>query len=190
MRVSLFGALLVTGCASIAICYDGIDQINNRTRAEWSENEIDGWERQTTDTWKGTRVGLVTFTKFCGPGSRLWNKLFSQNERTFRQIDYCCKAHDECPHFVERADDYVRYPGLEYRPQFFSRYAQNFHARREIRSFISWRRLQCECDVAFYNCLSDINSPYALSVGFGYSIFQRYCFKYEHPIIGCEEFYT
>lgn len=78
------------------------------------------------DTSRETRIGLVTFTRYCGPGSRLWNKLFNQNERTFRQIDYCCKTHDECPHFVERAENYERYPGLEYRPQFFSRYDETF----------------------------------------------------------------
>lgn len=70
----------------------------------------------------GSRVGVIVFTRYCGPGSRLINKLFKQSdERTFRNIDFCCKQHDECPNFVETTDHYTQYPGLAYRPQFFSR---------------------------------------------------------------------
>lgn len=68
-----------------------------------------------------TRTGVFLFTRYCGPGSRLWNKIFKQDQRTYVDIDYCCKMHDECPNYVEKLEDYNQYPGLEFRPQFFSR---------------------------------------------------------------------
>lgn len=74
------------------------------------------------ETFQNIRTTVLFFTRYCGPGSRLWNKLFKSDERTYMDVDYCCKMHDECPHYVEKFDDYTRYPGLEFRPQFFSRF--------------------------------------------------------------------
>lgn len=79
---------------------------------------IDGKE----ENLQNIRTTVLFFTRYCGPGSRLWNKLFKSDERTYMDVDYCCKMHDECPHYVEKFDDYNRYPGLEFRPQFFSRF--------------------------------------------------------------------
>lgn len=68
-----------------------------------------------------SRIGIFLFTRYCGPGSRLWNKIFNQDKKTYAEIDGCCQMHDECPNYVENFNDYYNYPGLEYRPQFFSR---------------------------------------------------------------------
>lgn len=83
-------------------------------------NKIDGKE----ETIQNIRTTVLFFTRYCGPGSRLWNKLFKSDERTYMDVDYCCKMHDECPNYVEKFDDYNRYPGLEFRPQFFSRFVK------------------------------------------------------------------
>lgn len=83
-------------------------------------NKIDGKE----ETIQNIRTTVLFFTRYCGPGSRLWNKLFKSDERTYMDVDYCCKMHDECPNYVEKFDDYNRYPGLEFRPQFFSRFVE------------------------------------------------------------------
>lgn len=81
-------------------------------------NTIEGKEENI----QNIRTTVLFFTRYCGPGSRLWNKLFKSDERTYMDVDFCCKMHDECPHYVEKFDDYNRYPGLEFRPQFFSRF--------------------------------------------------------------------
>lgn len=85
-------------------------------------NTIDGKE----EIIQNIRTTVLFFTRYCGPGSRLWNKLFKSDERTYMDVDFCCKMHDECPHFVEKFDDYNRYPGLEFRPQFFSRFVEYY----------------------------------------------------------------
>lgn len=51
-------------------------------------------------------------------------------------------------------------------------------------------RLQCKCDVDFYQCLEKINAPFAQTIGIGYGIFQRFCFEFEHPIVDCTELYS
>lgn len=76
---------------------------------------------QDSNPMYNSRIGMFLFTRYCGPGSRLWNKIFRNDKRTYAEIDSCCKMHDECPHYVEKLEDYYNYPGLDYRPQFFSR---------------------------------------------------------------------
>lgn len=68
-----------------------------------------------------SRIGLFLFTRFCGPGGKLLNKIFQTDERTYSQIDVCCRFHDECPDYVNSFGDYSNYPGLDFRRQFFSR---------------------------------------------------------------------
>lgn len=68
-----------------------------------------------------SRLGVFLFTRFCGPGGKVLNKFFNTDERTYSQIDVCCRFHDECPDYVTSYKDYSNYPGLEHRRQFFSR---------------------------------------------------------------------
>lgn len=68
-----------------------------------------------------SRIGVFLFTRFCGPGGKVLNKIFKTDERTYSQIDVCCRFHDECPDYVNSYKDYSNYPGLEHRRQFFSR---------------------------------------------------------------------
>lgn len=82
------------------------------------------------------RIGLLLFTRYCGPGSRIWKKFFV-NDRSYADIDRCCKMHDDCPNFVEKREHYIRYPGLEFRPQYFSRWVCT-HVRRCIRVYYIW----------------------------------------------------
>lgn len=67
------------------------------------------------------RFGLFLFTSYCGPGSRIWKRIFPNGQRSYSDIDQCCKMHDGCPNFVEKREHYGQYPGLEIRPQYFSR---------------------------------------------------------------------
>lgn len=78
-------------------------------------------QQQQTFSYDG-RIGLFLFTRYCGPGSRIWKKFFPNGERTYGDIDQCCRMHDDCPNFVEKEEHYNQYPGLEIRPQFFSRW--------------------------------------------------------------------
>lgn len=77
---------------------------------------------ESRDAMMHSRLGVFLFTRYCGPGSRILNKIFQTDERTYANVDYCCRMHDECPHYVETSLDYQQYPGLEVRPQFFSRW--------------------------------------------------------------------
>lgn len=76
---------------------------------------------ESRDAMMHGRVGFFLFTRYCGPGSRILNKIFPTDERTYANVDVCCRLHDDCPNFVTTPDDYNQYPGLEIRPQFFSR---------------------------------------------------------------------
>lgn len=140
-----------------------------------------------------SRIGLFLFTRYCGPGSRIRQKFFPNEQRSYNDIDQCCKMHDDCPNFVEKEEHYNQYPGLEIRPQFFSRYGWQIsmenHTIFVLQFFLSFR-LQCQCDSDFYKCLKQLNTTYANSVGIGYSIFQRHCFELEHPVEGCLQYYS
>lgn len=59
-------------------------------------------------------------TNFCGPGNWSINGEVTQNPY-FREIDLCCKKHDECPDYIVKKRDYERYPGLPFKPQLFTR---------------------------------------------------------------------
>ncbi|XP_072401475.1 phospholipase A2-like [Diabrotica undecimpunctata] len=97
-------------------------------------------------------------TKWCGPG----NIAIDDNDfGTENATDACCRAHDHCPDVIE---------GLE------SKYNLNnpdFHAR-----------LNCDCDMAFYNCLKLVNRTSSRKVGKLYfSGLRNKCFKKDHPHI-------
>lgn len=77
----------------------------------------------------GQKIGLFLFTQYCGPGDRVWRRLpqshqwnNGRNGRTYREIDACCKQHDECPNYIENAGQHSKYPGLSIKPQMFARY--------------------------------------------------------------------
>lgn len=95
-----------------------LSKLNFTDKKLLDTNNID----KNEETLHNIRTTVLFFTQYCGPGARLWNRIFKSDERTYMDVDYCCKKHDECPHYVEKFDDYYRYPGLEYRPQFFSRF--------------------------------------------------------------------
>lgn len=108
---------------------DNIDVRNavkslNATLRNFNEfqSNVDSFESK--DAMINGRVGVLLFTRFCGPGARLLNKFFKTDQRTYASIDVCCQMHDECPNYVNRANDYRKYPGLEQRLQIFSRYKQ------------------------------------------------------------------
>lgn len=81
-------------------------------------------EIESRDAINNARIGIFVFTRYCGPGARLLNRILNRDERTYASIDNCCRAHDECPDFVSQLDDYKNYPELDYRPQFFSRFVE------------------------------------------------------------------
>lgn len=139
------------------------------------------------------RLGLFLFTRYCGPGARIWEKIFknSNTGRTYQDIDVCCKVHDNCPNFVGQEAHYQQYPGLQIRPQFFSRWVTAIHSpMKNFNSSTLSARLQCKCDAEFYQCLHNLNSQYASSIAVGYGFFQRYCFEFEYPIVECIKYFT
>lgn len=93
----------------------------NTTIRQFNEFQSRDDYTDSRDSMINGRIGVLLFTRFCGPGARLLNKIFKTDERTYADIDVCCRMHDECPHYVSDSDDYKQYPGLEQRPQFFSR---------------------------------------------------------------------
>lgn len=95
--------------------------ILNLTLQRFNEFQRDNSEIESRDAVNNARIGLFVFTRYCGPGARFLNRIFNRDERTYASIDNCCRAHDECPEFVSGPSDYINYPELDYRPQFFSR---------------------------------------------------------------------
>lgn len=96
-------------------------QALNVTLQRFNEFQSRNGGFESRDAVINSRIGIFLFTRYCGPGARFLNKIFKTDERTYAKIDNCCRMHDECPEYVLRSDDYKRYPGLDVRPQFFSR---------------------------------------------------------------------
>lgn len=96
-------------------------QALNVTLQRFNEFQSRNGGFESRDAVINSRIGIFLFTRYCGPGARFLNKIFKTDERTYAKIDNCCRMHDECPDYVLRSDDYKRYPGLDVRPQFFSR---------------------------------------------------------------------
>lgn len=94
----------------------------NVTMQKFSEFQSRNGGFESRDATINGRIGVFLFTRYCGPGARFLNKFFKTDERTYARIDNCCRMHDECPDYVLRNEDYKRYPALDVRPQFFSRF--------------------------------------------------------------------
>lgn len=99
--------------------------ILNVTLQRFNEFTRENGEVESRDAINNARIGIFVFTRYCGPGARFLNRIFNKDERTYASIDNCCKAHDECPHFISKPEDYGNYPELDYRPQLYSRSVQN-----------------------------------------------------------------
>lgn len=96
--------------------------ILNMTLQKFSEFQHKNNEIESRDAISNARIGIFIFTRYCGPGARFLNRILSKDERTYANIDSCCRAHDECPDFVTNfPEDYENYPELDYRPQLFTR---------------------------------------------------------------------
>ncbi|XP_055325707.1 uncharacterized protein LOC129579580 isoform X2 [Sitodiplosis mosellana] len=93
----------------------------NVTMQKFNEFQSGNGLIESRDAMINSRIGVFLFTRYCGPGARLLNKIFKTDERTYSNIDTCCRLHDECPDYVLQPHDYERYPELDVRPQFFSR---------------------------------------------------------------------
>lgn len=94
----------------------------NVTMQKFNEFQRGSETMESRDAMINSRIGVFLFTRYCGPGARLLNKIFKTDERTYSNIDNCCRLHDECPDYVLQPHDYERYPNLDVRPQFFSRF--------------------------------------------------------------------
>lgn len=99
----------------------------NKTLQKFNEFQIQSEiEAESRDAMINSRIGVFLFTRYCGPGARFLNRIFKTDERTYSNIDNCCRMHDECPDYVLQSKDYERYPNLDVRPQFFSRFVFSF----------------------------------------------------------------
>lgn len=93
----------------------------NMTLQRFNQFQRESGEMESRDAMNNGKIGIFIFTRYCGPGARFLNRIFYKDERTYASIDNCCRAHDECPDFVSQPQEYGNYPGLDYRPQLFSR---------------------------------------------------------------------
>lgn len=94
----------------------------NITMQKFNEFQNRSGHIESRDAMINSRIGVFLFTRYCGPGARILNRIFKTDERTYTSIDTCCRLHDECPDYVNQPHDYQRYPDLDVRPQFFSRF--------------------------------------------------------------------
>lgn len=94
----------------------------NLTMQRFNEFQKRSENFESRDAMINSRIGVFLFTRYCGPGARLFNRIFKTDERTYASVDSCCRLHDECPDYVLQPHDYERYPELDVRPQFFSRF--------------------------------------------------------------------
>lgn len=147
-------------------------QTLNETVEKFSlfQNYSDNYESR--DAAEYSRVGVFLFTRYCGPGARLLNRFFKTDERTYADIDFCCKMHDDCPDYVLQPADYNSYPGLDVRPQFFSRLARynwiKFQSYlRELFLFAVWSAVATlTFIVAFKISIRSMRIPLALATAF------------------------
>ncbi|XP_053686240.1 uncharacterized protein LOC128735777 [Sabethes cyaneus] len=154
------------------------------TRDNWTKPEFEQYDQQvvsflqkyadSTQTNEiqhhdttGSGISVRILTNYCGPGNWSPDGEVTQNSY-FTKIDRCCKAHDECPSAIVQQEDYEDFPGLPYKPQFFS-------------------RLRCSCDVQFFSCLRNVATFFSYAVAWIYSKVQNYCFEYEYPIVDCKQ---
>lgn len=107
----------------------------NVTMQKFSEFQSRNGGFESRDATINGRIGVFLFTRYCGPGARFLNKFFKTDERTYARIDNCCRMHDECPDYVLRNEDYARYPALDVRPQFFSRFVAYALFIQNLQSF-------------------------------------------------------
>ncbi|KAG8232715.1 hypothetical protein J437_LFUL013308, partial [Ladona fulva] len=99
-------------------------------------------------------------TKWCGTG----NIATSDNDYgAYDAPDRCCKEHDHCPEFLD--------PGQ-------SRYG--------LTNSASLSRLECSCEMKFYNCLKGAGTNAANNIGMLYfSFLVNTCYKEDYPILTC-----
>lgn len=117
-------------------------------------------------TFGFNKIGV--FTNYCGPGNVAGPKNETV-EGAFHDVDECCKAHDYCEQCISSRADYDAYPDLPRKPFRFS-------------------SLSCECDVAFYNCVSRTNSAFGDLILGIYSVAQIGCFQFEYKIEKCVKY--
>lgn len=116
----------------------------NVTMQKFNEFQSGSGNFESRDAMINSRIGVFLFTRYCGPGARLLDKIFKTDDRTYSSIDSCCRLHDECPDYVLQPNDYERYPELDIRPQFFSRFVFTLHINLNVR----WQRI--------YNCFYSV----------------------------------
>lgn len=112
----------------------------------------------------GFKIGI--FTNFCGPGNISDTTVCG----FFNGVDECCKSHDSCEHAIITDADYAGYPSLP---------------SKKSRFFTS---LDCDCDVAFYNCLKRTKSVFGDIMLSIYSVAQASCFQRNFKVVKCTKY--
>jgi hypothetical protein len=100
-------------------------------------------------------------TKWCGAGNI--SKDFDDVSTVFTNVDMCCRTHDTCPDNIAKGEE-----------------------KHNITNDLYATMSNCDCDEKFYNCLSDVSTNVADSVGNMYfNILAMPCFKEDYPIVKC-----
>lgn len=73
----------------------------NVTMQKFNEFQNRSEHIESRDAMINSRIGVFLFTRYCGPGARILNRIFKTDERTYTSIDTCCRLHDECPGIFE-----------------------------------------------------------------------------------------
>ncbi|XP_043470884.1 phospholipase A2-like [Leptopilina heterotoma] len=99
-------------------------------------------------------------TRWCGDGD-----IAEHNDDLghFKETDACCRQHDLCSNIIYSGE---------------SKYG--------LSNGGHFSRVECSCDEEFYNCLSSLCSPLALSIGITYfDILRPQCFTLDYPYYDC-----
>jgi Phospholipase A2 len=111
----------------------------------------------------GFKIGI--FTNYCGPGD-----VAGPSNATvcgvFNKVDNCCKIHDACEDYIVSKADFARYQGLPHKHLYFT-------------------SLNCKCDVAFYNCISQTATFFGDLILGIYGVAQMSCFQHDYKIEKC-----
>ncbi|XP_056631488.1 phospholipase A2-like [Diorhabda sublineata] len=102
-------------------------------------------------------------TKWCGAGNIAVNE---SDLGTEKETDKCCRQHDLCPDIIE-----------------------GYQTKYNLTNPNFYTRLNCDCDVTFYDCLKSVKRDSAQQIGHIYfTVLGTQCFKNEYPIIGCQKY--
>nr|XP_022343356.1 uncharacterized protein LOC111136645 isoform X2 [Crassostrea virginica] len=84
-------------------------------------------------------IGIFPGTKWCGLGNEA--DTYADLGK-FKETDACCRAHDQCPYFID-----------------------HFETKYNYHNPYPWTLSHCDCDNKLYSCLKSVNTTASNEVG-------------------------